>query len=75
MTYFWGSKLEWDLPYLLFAEVNVMYIPQDPPQVLYFADLLVASVQPVTSSYACAEVGLSSDSNRQSPGQKTNMLP
>ena len=26
----WGSKPEWVLPYLLFAEVNVMYIPRDP---------------------------------------------
>ena len=33
------------------------------------ADLLVASVQPVTSPHACAEVGLGSDSNGQSPGQ------
>ena len=36
------------------------------------ADLLVAGAQPVTSPHACAEVGLGSDSNGQSPGQKTN---
>ena len=27
----WVSKPEWVLPYLLFAEANVMYIPRDPP--------------------------------------------
>ena len=31
----WGSKPEWVLPYSLFVEVNVMYIPQDPPLVLH----------------------------------------
>ena len=31
----WGSKAEWVLPYSLFAEVNVMYIPWDPPLVLH----------------------------------------
>ena len=39
------------------------------------ADFLVAGAQPVTSPHACAEVGLGSDSNGQSPGQKTNALP
>ena len=39
------------------------------------ANLLAASVQPVTSSHACEEVGLGSDSNVQSHGQKTNALP
>ena len=29
------SKPEWVLPYLLFAEANVMYIPRDPPLVLH----------------------------------------
>ena len=31
----WGSKPEWVLPYLLFVEANVMYIPWDPPLVLH----------------------------------------
>ena len=30
----WDSKPGWFLPYLLFAEANVMYIPWDPPLVL-----------------------------------------
>ena len=38
-------------------------------------DLLAASVQPVTSPHACAEVGLGSDSNVQPHEQKTNALP
>ena len=38
----------------IFAEVNVMYIPQDSPLVLHL---------PVASPHACAEVGLGSDSN------------
>ena len=39
------------------------------------ADLLAADMQPVTSPYACAEVGLGSDSNVQSHELKTNALP
>ena len=39
------------------------------------ADLLVACAQPVTSSHACAEVGLGSVSNVQSHEQKMNALP
>ena len=39
------------------------------------ADLLVASMQPVTSPLACAEVGLGSDLNVKPHGQKTNALP
>ena len=35
------------------------------------ANHLAAGTQPVTSPHACAEVGLGSDSNGQSPGQKT----
>ena len=31
----WVSKPEWVLPYLLFAEANVMYIPRDSPLVLH----------------------------------------
>ena len=38
------------------------------------ANLLAASVQPVSFPHACSEVGLGSDSNGQSPGQKTNAL-
>ena len=34
-----------------------------------------SGTQPITSPHACAEVGLGSDSNGQSPGQKTNALP
>ena len=56
----------------VFAEVNVMYIPTSSAT---HADLLAAGVQPVTYPCACAEVGLGSDSNRQSPTQKTNVLP
>ena len=39
------------------------------------ANLLSAGTQPTTSPHACADVGLGSDSNRQSPRQKTNALP
>ena len=31
----WGSNSEWVLPYLFFAEANVMCIPRDPPVVLH----------------------------------------
>ena len=41
----WGSKLEWVLPYLLFAEANVMYIPWDLLLVLH----LLTSWQPACS--------------------------
>ena len=41
----WGSKPEWALPYLLFAEANVMYIPWDPALVLH----LPTSLQPACS--------------------------
>ena len=39
------------------------------------ANLLAAGAQLVTSPHTCAEVGLGSDLNGQSPGQKTNALP
>ena len=61
--------------FAIFAEVNVMYIPQDSPLVLHIADLLVAGAQPVTSPHACAEVGLGSVSNMRSHKQKTNVPP
>ena len=32
---FWGSKPEWVLPYSLFVEADVMYIPRDPCLVLH----------------------------------------
>ena len=35
--------------FAIFAEANVMYIPQDSPLVLPLADLLAAGAQPVTS--------------------------
>ena len=35
----WISKPEWVLPYTFFAEVNVMYIPQDPPLMLQWYPL------------------------------------
>ena len=41
----WGSKPEWVLPYSLFVEANVMYIPQDPLLVLH----LPTSWQPAHS--------------------------
>ena len=43
--------------------------------VAILTNLLAAGAQTVTSSHACAEVGLGSYSNGQSPGQKTNVLP
>ena len=58
-----------------FAEANVMYIPQASPLVLHMLTSWWPAVQPVTSSYASAEVGLGSDSNGPSPRQKTNALP
>ena len=54
------EKLEWVLPYSLFAEANVMFIPQDPPLVLHVPTSWQPA-QPVTSPHACAEVGLGSD--------------
>ena len=41
----WVSKPEWVLPYLLFAEVNVMHTPQDPPLQLH----MLTSWQPAHS--------------------------
>ena len=38
-------------------------------------NFLAAGAQLVTSPHACAEVGLGSDSNGESPRQKTNVLP
>ena len=61
--------------FAIFAEVNVMYIPQDSPLVLHLPNLLAAGAQPVTSPHACAEVGLGSDLNVQPHKQKTNALP
>ena len=60
--------------FFLFAEANAMYIPKDPPLVLHMPTSWQPVLQPVTSLSVSAEVGLGSDSNRQSPGQKTNTL-
>ena len=49
-----------------------MYTPQDPPLVLHMLTSWQPAVQPVTCPHASAE--LDSDSNRQSPGHKTNAL-
>ena len=59
--------------FAIFAEANV-HSPRFTSGAT-LADLLAASMQPVTSPHACAEVGLGSDSNVQSHGQKTNALP
>ena len=47
----------------------------DPLLVLHMPTSWQTASQPVTSKHSCAEVGLCSDSNVQSPGQKTNALP
>ena len=44
-----------------FAEVNVMYIPKDPPLVLHLLTSWKLAAQPVTSPHASAEVGLGLD--------------
>ena len=71
----WVSKPEWVLPHSLFAEANVMYIPQDPHLVLHMLTSWQQESQPVSSQHASAEVGLGSDLNGQSPAQKINALP
>ena len=63
------------LPFLLFCGVNVMHIPQDPPLVLHMPTSWWPGHSQSLPPHACAEVGLGSDSNRQSPGQKMNVLP
>ena len=50
-----------------------MYISPDPPLVLGILTSWQLAWQLVTSPHASAEVGLGSDSNGQSPGQKTNV--
>ena len=40
------------------AEVNIMYVPRDPPLVATLADLLVAGAQPVLFPHTVAEVRL-----------------
>ena len=52
-----------------------MYIPQDPPLVQHMPTFGQPASQPVMSPHACAEVGLGSDLNGQSPEQKTNAIP
>ena len=58
-----------------FTEVNVVYIPQDPPLVLHMLTSWWPVSQLITSPYASAEVGVRSDSKGQSPRQKMNALP
>ena len=52
-----------------------MYIPRDPPLVLHILTSWQPASQAVTSPHALEEVGLGSDLNWQSPGQKTNVPP
>ena len=69
------SKPEWVLPYSLFCwgKCNI-HFTRSTSSVIPI-DLLWQASQLITSPYACSEVGLSSDMNGQSPGQKTNALP
>ena len=60
----WVSKPEWVLPYSLFAEPNVMYIPWDPSMVLHLLTSWWLALQPVTSPHASAEVGVGSGFQR-----------
>ena len=57
------------------AEVNVISILWNPPLVLHLLTSWWPVLQPVTSPYASAEVGVGSDSNGQSSAQKMNALP
>ena len=75
VTFRLGFKARVGSALFIFAEVNVMYIPQDPPLVLHMLTSGQLTLQPVTSPHASAEVGLCSDLNGQSPAQKTNVLP
>ena len=61
--------------FCFFVEANVMYIPKDPPLVLHMPTSWQLALQQVISTHASAEVGLGSDSNAQSLGQKMNALP
>ena len=54
----WVSKPEWVLSFSLFAKVNVMYIPQDPPLVLHMTTSWQLSSPPVLSPHTVAEVRL-----------------
>ena len=55
------------------GECNV-YSPRSTSGATH-TELLVATMQPVTSPHASAEMGLGLDLHGQSPGQKTNALP
>ena len=59
----------------IFAEANVMYIPQDPPMVLHMPTSWQPAAQSVMSPHASAEVGFGLDLNGQSLRQKMNVLP
>ena len=52
-----------------------MYILCDPPLVLCMLTSWQLAAQLVAYPHASAEEGLGLDSNGQSPGQKTNVLP
>ena len=54
----WVLKPEWVLPYSLFVEANVMYIPQDPPMVLHMPTSWQPASPPVLSPHTVAEVRL-----------------
>ena len=75
VTYPLGFKARLGSDLFTFAKAHVMYIPWDPPLVLHVLTSWQPALQPVTSPHACAEVGCGSDSNGQSPRQKTNALP
>ena len=57
--FLWVLKPEWVLPYSLFAEANVIiYIPQDPPLVLYIPTSCRPTSPPVLSPHTVAEMRL-----------------
>ena len=70
----WVSKPEGVLPYSLFAEANVMYIPWDPSLVPHLLTSSQPARPPVTSLHASAEVGVGLGWNEKSP-TKTAINP
>ena len=54
----WVLKPESVLPYSIFEEVNVMYIPQDPPLVLHVLTSWQPALLPVLSPHTVPEVRL-----------------
>ena len=57
------------------SKTGVSLAPKRSTSGATLSDLLATGAQLVTSQYTCAEVGLGSDLNGQSPAQKTNALP